>query len=327
MKRKVFFIGPVPPPVGGISIHIARMMRKISVSEDFECAVLDIGRMKYFDQNLVQKNILHAVTYFFSADIIHLHIAHKWKVGIGRISKLFNKKLIYTRHNVHSSNFKTTSHLHKIADAAIYVSSAPSDAIDQKTKVIPAFISSESNLELNDQLKSIFYRYKTIIAAISTHPTKKPALLKGKDIYGFDLLLEAYGNLVVENALLLLLDPASAIKNVYQSQVASLNISGKDVLYITESVDFSSLIKYLTLYVRPTQIDGDSIAIRESLEAGVKVLASDSVIRPDGVNLFKVNDVNSLLENMQKLLAAPIVTPKRQPDFSIQILELYRELF
>ena len=327
MKRKVFFIGPVPPPVGGVSNHIVRMMSKISITDDIECAVLDIGRMKFFDQNLVRKNIFYAMTYFLSADIIHLHINHKWKVGIGIISKVFNKKLIYTRHNLHTSDLKSATLLHKMADAAIFVSTPSFDTIDQKTKLIPAFISSEKISELNVQLKAVLNKYKTIIAAISTHPAKKPALLNGKDLYGFDMLLEAYENLIIENALLILLDPACAMKNVYKSKVESLNNSGKDVMYLTDNIDFSALTKYLTLYVRPTLMDGDSLAIRESLEAGVKVIASDSVKRPDGVQLFKINDVNSLLENLQKLINAPIIPPQRQPDFSVQILDLYRNFF
>ena len=36
MKIKVLHIGPVPPPVGGVSVHIARLTHRIIATDDLD---------------------------------------------------------------------------------------------------------------------------------------------------------------------------------------------------------------------------------------------------------------------------------------------------
>jgi glycosyltransferase involved in cell wall biosynthesis len=49
------------------------------------------------------------------------------------------------------------------------------------------------------------------------------------------------------------------------------------------SEQFSVVLQGATVYFRPTETDGDSIAIHEAQAAGVACVVSDVVIRPDGV--------------------------------------------
>ena len=51
--------------------------------------------------------------------------------------------------------------------------------------------------------------------------------------------------------------------------------------------------------IRATSTDGDSLSVREALDSGVRVLATDCVDRPDGVTLFKYNDVVSLSDALR----------------------------
>jgi len=326
MKKKILFIGPVPPPVGGVSIHISRLAQKISSTEDLSCAVFDIGRLKYFDHDLKNAGLRKVISFFISCNIVHIHLSHKWKVHIARFAKFFGKSVFYTRHNPRTKeNSNTDERLHKIADMAIFVSLKSSELLDEKSHLIPAFIPSLSVSSLSPVLKNELSKYKNVICAISSHPEKKSSLINGEDLYGFDLLLQAYENCETrKDHLLLLIDPLGTMKSIYEEKLGKINAGGKPILYLTETIDFSSLVKYIHIYVRPTRSDGDSIAIREALEAGVKVLASDCCERPAGVKLFAGNNIESLATTLEIVLSMPKPLPEIQPDFSKMIIDLYR---
>lgn len=326
MKIKVLHIGPVPPPVGGVSVHITRLTHRIIATDDLDCFVFDIGRFKFFDRYLKSSNLIAAIVFFLKCDIMHLHISNKWKVIIARIAKVFGKKVIYTRHNVRDAGSEIEKKLHALSDRVILVSSVSSDIPDGKTFIIPAYISAINTKSLNDELVTRLKGFNCVIAAISSHPSNQPALFNGKDIYGFDLLLKAYENSSSQNQVLLLLDPMGTMESIYRPEVDLLNKMGKAVIYLTDDIDFSSLTEFLSAYIRPTITDGDSIAIREALNAGVKVIASDCVERPKGVHLFKSGDIASLTSVLENVNPAPNVTRDGQPDFAKKVLDLYRGL-
>ncbi len=324
MKIKVFLIGPIPPPTGGVSNHIARLTRRIEASGDIDCFVFDGGKFRFFKSNLKKANVFDAIVFFLVCDIVHIHISNRWKVFIARIARTLGKKVVYTRHNIRSINSAGDKKLHALSDCAIHVSKVMSDLVDEKTFIIPAYISADIVDHLNDKLLAQIKNYKVVVAAISSHPLSRPAVLDGKDIYGFDILLNAYRNLTLDSKVLLLLDPSATMEANYRGDVDALNQIGSNVIYVTEKIDFVSLAKFLSVYVRPSRTDGDSIAVREALEAGVKVVASDCVDRPGGVHLFKSEDINSLTKALQTAIEAPKVDPIDQTDFSRQILDLYR---
>lgn len=326
MKKKILFIGPVPPPLGGVSIHISRLAQKISSTEDLTCAVLDIGRMKFYDHDLKNVSLIKVISFFLSCHIVHIHVSHKWKFQIARLAKYFGKCVFYTRHNPRTNSIHSDERLHRIVDKAIFVSLKGGESLDEKSHLIPAYIPPEFVSSLAADLKNELSEYKNVICAISSHPEKSAALLEGDDLYGFDLLLEAYENFTTtKDQLLLLVDPLGTMKFIYEEKIRQINASGKPILYLTGTIDFSALVKYIQIYVRPTRSDGDSIAIREALEAGVKVLASDCCERPAGVKLFAGNSIESLALNLDLVLGLPKPLPEVQPDFSKMIIDLYRK--
>jgi glycosyltransferase involved in cell wall biosynthesis len=55
--------------------------------------------------------------------------------------------------------------------------------------------------------------------------------------------------------------------------------------------------------VRSTFADGDAITVREALELGVPVVASDTAFRPEGVVLFRKGDSKDLTDKILKVLS------------------------
>ena len=64
---------------------------------------------------------------------------------------------------------------------------------------------------------------------------------------------------------------------------------GPDFVHVHRDLDqvgCAKLISKSTLFLRPTSKDGDSILVRDALDAGVRVIASDVCPRPAGVEVY-----------------------------------------
>lgn len=60
----------------------------------------------------------------------------------------------------------------------------------------------------------------------------------------------------------------------------------------------------LSVFVRPTYFEGDSVSVREALALEVPVVASDTGFRPHGVRVFKVGDCSELCHQLEEVLSA-----------------------
>jgi glycosyltransferase involved in cell wall biosynthesis len=82
-------------------------------------------------------------------------------------------------------------------------------------------------------------------------------------------------------------------------------------------------------FLRTTWYDGDSVSVREALHFGTPVIASDNGMRPAGVTLVPVSNLESLVDAVTRQLAAgKSPCPTIRPDDSgiRAVVALYREL-
>ena len=70
-----------------------------------------------------------------------------------------------------------------------------------------------------------------------------------------------------------------------------------------------ALLGQADVVVRSTFADGDAITVREALELGVPVVASDTAFRPAGVTLFRRGDSRDLLAKLKHVLATHATAP------------------
>lgn len=83
------------------------------------------------------------------------------------------------------------------------------------------------------------------------------------------------------------------------------------------------------LFLRTTLYDGDAISVREALHFGSPVIATDTGMRPDGVDLFPYSDLEALRAAIESRLEKPVsrATAERESSDNIAaVFELYREL-
>jgi glycosyltransferase involved in cell wall biosynthesis len=74
-----------------------------------------------------------------------------------------------------------------------------------------------------------------------------------------------------------------------------------------------SLLREADVVVRSTFADGDAITVREALDLGVPVVASDTAFRPAGVVLFRKGDAPDLLAKLTQVLTAPARPERTAP--------------
>jgi glycogen(starch) synthase len=63
-----------------------------------------------------------------------------------------------------------------------------------------------------------------------------------------------------------------------------------------------AVMEALDVFVRPTYFDGDASSVREAQALGVRVVASATDFRPDGVRLFPCGDADALAESIDAAL-------------------------
>ena len=332
-RRRIVLIGPMPPPSGGVSTHLSRLLNCSAELNDLQVSVFDIRRLRLHSKAVRTRNIILILSELMLADVVHVHISRKLKLFLMNCLKAFGKKVIYTHHNSRNLSDPLTHRTMEKADLVILVRAAnPTlpEHIHQKCKIVPAYIPPFATEPLTKDLLEIFSSGKILFAHCYQKKTEA-LLIDGKDLYGFDLIFEALElidqKLPTSGLVLFLADPADAMKEFYQEKVREVTErTGVRIVYWTKEFDFSSALAFCTLLIRATRSDGDAISVREALHAGVPVLASDCVERPEGVRTFFSGDSTSLAENLLEILNNPKPQLISQKDYSTEIFNIYRTI-
>jgi glycosyltransferase involved in cell wall biosynthesis len=90
-------------------------------------------------------------------------------------------------------------------------------------------------------------------------------------------------------------------------------------------------MRNLTVFVRPTYTDGDSISVREALALRIPVVASDAAYRPQGVLRFVKGNVHDFVEKLLRVLGnqsalTEDVTIADGSDNATRLFNIYTEL-
>lgn len=326
IKKKILLIGPIPLPMGGVSIHVSRLADKINASDNFQSAILDPRKFLFRKTDGSRSNLFNAFLYFLDAEIVHIHSGGKYRLWLGRLFKSFGKKIIFTQHNSRENDLVFFNKLVDLSDATIIVCKMKGVESSNKLKIIPAYIPAINCTNADFKILSQIKNFSKVLLAFATHRKGSPGLFDGKDIYGFDILLSAFPKVFQLGMILVLIDVNGTMKKRYSETVLKLNQAGFPVLYIDRCVELIPLFEHIYVMIRPTRTDGDSISIREALNCGTRVIASDVTERPEGVLVYNAESVESLISLISTLDNHSI--PKvPQNDYSDQILTIYDSFF
>lgn len=337
--KKILIIGPYISNIGGVSVHISRLMSLLSGDFDFD--FVDEGRHRY--DGVYNIRSLNPFPYFkkiISADIVHIHSG----ISVLRlfhimVCLLLRKKTIVTVHrdlNIEKRKKLTRFFLRKCSKV-ILVNQVSYQFVTQNYKgsnciMLPAFLppvmEKESALpEAVDEWISERVRRGGVVLASNASYL---AINDGKDLYGLDMCIDAVDKLnSTGNArFYLVFVVADTSKNQqllenYKSQIRSRNL--QDHILIWEGgLSFIRLIQRSDVVLRTTNTDGDALSIREGLFLNRTVVASDVVSRPSGTIVFKTRDTDALVRAIGETLNA------KQNATSVNVLsykDTYKDIY
>lgn len=340
MKQRLLIIGPAPQNIGGISIHIRRLVALLK--DEYEFDFVDEWHTRQEGIfNLRSGNIFKYLKRCIKADLIHVQ-SGIWSLRAFHIivcRLLFRKKVIVTIHrdpNIEPHTSLTKWLLSK-CNCAILVNKEGYDAMKTEGRcryyLLPAFLPPIMNEEPSvpeDIMRWIMKVKEKQGSFLMCSNAWKLVLHKGEDLYGIDTCVEAI-HLLKElgdrNYYLIFVvasnpDEKERIAH-YKELIKQYGITEQIMLW-EKPASFVRIVQICDLVLRTTNTDGDAISIREALFLGKPVLASDVVGRPEGVMLFKTRDADDLAKKIVYAKGHKDgTTLAKQVDFKVLFQSIY----
>lgn len=321
MKKKILIIGRTPPPIGGVSVHVERLLAMLG--DEFDVIHINLRRI-----------ILDDFRKVINADLIHVHIVNVNIIYVlALVFKVLGKKWIITVHadirfflqGIARSNLFLRSL--KLCSTIIVLNDNSQNLLHEHGLVnvtkISAFIHPVriDKLDLNVE-RTLIRKKKQYKFLFCTNAWRASFDKYGTETYGIIGLLTIFKGLEYG---LVVSDPSASYSHKINKE--KINIP-PNIYFITGNHDFNAVLQLCDAFLRTTSTDGDSLSVREALYLGKPVLASDVVDRPPGVILYEYGNKHSLVKNI-RLIASGVVVLKQQITSSTtieDIKELYGEV-
>jgi len=340
---KILLIGPVPPPHGGISVHVSGIHRQL-VGAGVECAVLDtsaIPNRLRFAMDLAS----HAARGW----TLHLHtnghnrnswllallcgIAGQWSGG-----KLEGSCVLTLHSGMMPAYLRSCSAWQRrvagfacgLYSRVICVGAALRDAAIslgtpvERTEIAPAFLAvvnpevASSDIPLDPRLLGWMEQRRPLL---STTLFFRPE-------YGFDLLVEGIVRLRRRHPALGCLVMGSGEQSAEAARRVREAGLENDVLLLGD-VDHETCLALMCrsdVFVRATLEDGDSMSVREALALGVPVVASRVGSRPAGAILFQPGNVKDMVSSIDLAWAGERIEATAECLSVNRLLEIYGQV-
>lgn len=279
--KDILVIGTLPPPIGGVTIHVQRLCDQLEKSE-VSFQFIDFKRN-------TRREILKA---FLKNKRIHLHSSN---VHIQLLFAIFclitTKKLILTYHgNIGRYGIikNTFNHISiKMAKIPIVINKQSyhiAKKINKKTKLVSAFLPPVHIKPLDESMqKKILSLRENCRFLFCTNASNVNFDINKREIYQITNLVKLFNDL--PDFGLIVSDPTGNYIDYLENNKILIN---PNILFISYEHDFNSVIKESNCMIRYTTTDGDSLSVKEALSAGKQVIATNVVDRPEQVIL--VND-------------------------------------
>lgn len=348
---RIYQIGAVPPPFGGVAVHVQRLHERL-LRDGFDARVLDISgvpktlhgvrnisfKIAAFKLFLARRSLLHFHNFSIAAARAFHWLAKRHETVLSFHNERFGAEIAAAAKSdrcrviaaLRCMKFIVVDGEHTKAQLAALI--GDSDIV----KVIPEFIPATSEPDpaktLPPEINAIRDRYRFLLATSASDLVVE----RGQDRYGIDILIQAVAQLrkLAVDVCAIIVVPNlrnEAHLRALQELAASLQVS-QFVFLVREPVArIEPLWQIADLVVRATNTDGNALTIWEALACGTPVIASDCVLRPAGVILFRNRDIDDLTERTAAALSN--IQAERMkvrnlaiPDHAAEIIALYRSL-
>ncbi len=339
---RVVLAGFYPPPFAGEPIHVKQLAGFLR-QRGLEVEVLNLNRHappshEYVGAPTPWGLMRRLFTLPDRASILHLHTnGHNWKSWLMIATAAMTARLKRTRVilTIHSGLFPGyVSMLGRFRRAVarrilrsfarvIVVNREIGQAMErlgiagQDLAVIPAFLGVPQSAELTAEDRAVIDGFRPLLVAVGGGD-RDPELGLPTVVDTLPELIRRFpglGAVFVGWQVGAKTQPLIETRGLMTHAVCLGEVSHERCL---------SLLREADVVVRSTFADGDAITVREALDLGVPVVASDTAFRPAGVVLFRKGDVPDLLEKLTQVLTAPSARPERTATTVQSAQDLWR---
>lgn len=324
VNKKIAIFGPYPPPLGGISVHIERVKRKLEQQNNV---------VQVFDTMRAGPRMLHHTCKIFlflsrfRPSIIYYHTPYS---GYGFyeifplivMAKLLKISVTIIEHDYRylasrSLFFKFCFNLFmRCVKEQIFMGILPFKSyrhegiyIKQKSHIETPFLPP---IDFEDNSLEGFPR--ELITFLNNHSPIMSAngfqivLIDDKDLYGFEWCVELVVHLKKDYPNIGFVFALSQVGNQAYfnyliQRIRELHVQN-NFYVLLGNYKYWTLLKEIDIFVRPTLADNFGISVEEALYYGKSVIASNVCIRPLGVILFECGNKQDFFEKVSSLLAA-----------------------
>ncbi len=343
--KKIELWGTYPPPIGGVSIHVKRL---ITYLNEIQCVYLKnfrgapVNNVKYianvtsalrefFCLLFVPKKLIHLHSNNFKAFVLIYFLGFRHYVGITLHNKNLSKihsgvKCLFLRLFFKRLNFIILND----PQYATFIQNK-FNIPASKLNILPAFLPPlpDERLGLPNEILQFRQRYSYLISANAF----KLRYENSVDIYGFDFLIELIcrlKNKEINVGLLFCLPQIGDLEyfKKCQEKIKVLGLEKRIMIVQNVNLNGFEMWEISDLFVRPTTTDIEAISVKEALCCGVPVVASDVCTRPKEAILYKSGDFNDFFNKVyQCYLESPIVLKKEEGSLSPvkEILKIYNQ--
>lgn len=314
---KILLIGPVPPPHGGISVHVTELARQLREAGT-RCEVLDVRQLW---------RSLALLRYAARHWTIHLHTSgHGWKSwATAVLCGLTGGRSVLTLHSGLLPGYLASSATKRVLaatvcalyDRVICVNAPIRDAIhSSRTEVLPACLP----VRRGDSIRDV-----EIQTWMDSHRPLVSTALFFRPEYGFDVLLAAIDTLRSHHpAIGCIVMGSGEQRALAERRLRHLGLEPHVLL--AGDLDHATCLAVMSgcdVFVRATHYDGDSISVREALSLGIPVVATRVGMRPRGVILCNPGDPQDLAEKLDLALGKPHAAPAPPDECFDRLMEIY----
>jgi len=320
-KAKIAIIGPYPPPYGGISVHIQRVLSYLDYKE---------YNYDFYLENRIKNNTGFCYKFYGFKKIVSLFgLLFKRYVLIHHHSPDWKTRVILSMYGILGKNIYL--HIHGASLKDIIQNGGIKSFLTWKLlKFVNVIADNESIAQLARKYspKSVviidaflppLYKestYKEIIVKYGEVLQNKNYIIsmvgwfcyyKGEDLYGFNIALEAlhrFKKEIDENVLLLVSINGIRSEELHQkikNYIVKNNLDNNVLFIYEEMPEIWPIYTTSKVFIRPTCTDGSALSVKEAMWFETPVVASDCVPRPEGVILFKNRSSDELFGKLMQV--------------------------
>lgn len=276
--KDLLIVGKVPPPIGGVTIHVSRLWEHFACHRG--CSFLHLNDL--FTGSGIAAMLDHRT--------IHLHTSNVYfRLVFAVAGRILGKNTIITYHG----NLSRYSWLKNQADyLSLRWCSVPivinrssytlARVMNPRTQLVSAFIPPAEVQPLPVAAVDVIMQIKLQQKVFCTNAFNVAFDKHGSEIYGITKLVSRFSSRA--DYKLIISDPTGSYRDFVRKNAPGLI----DVPYwLCFPHDFCEVIKLSEGFIRNTTTDGDSLSVREALYFGKTVFATDVVDRPQGVVAYR----------------------------------------